>query len=199
MWICAAISADALGSNTAERRTNRPATRARVASFSGTSCLHQGCIHSAAMGWCTGQSHEAGERFVDTPNAVLEETHSRSAGVECRLPQVGAPPGSGWETGAGAVPRKHRSPRSGPPWGREPSRGYAQPPSPQRGPTRPLASPPPTPWDPGKRDQPRLPRRGCVPSSLRDASRHRAPINRRRAAQKTPGGERPAKGRIPEL
>ena len=132
MWIRAAISADALGSNKAERRTNRPATRARVASFSGTSCLHQGCIHSAAMGWCTGQSHEAGERFVDTPNAVLEETHSRSAGVECRIPQVGAPPGSGWETGAGAVPRKHRSPRSGPPWGREPSRGYAQPPEPAK-------------------------------------------------------------------
>ena len=134
MWICAAISADALGSNTAERRTNRPATRARVASFSGTSCLHQSCIHSVTMGCSTGQrqSHQVEERFVDTPNAVLEETHSRAAGVECRIPQVGAPPGRGWETGAGAVPRKHRSPRSGPPWGREPSRAYAQPPEPAK-------------------------------------------------------------------
>jgi len=191
MWICAAISADALGSNKAERRTNRPATRARVASFSGTSCLHQGCIHSVAMGCSTGQrqSLQVGEWFVDTTNPVLEETHSRTAGVECRIPQREAPRGRGWETGAGAAPRKHPSPRSAPV-------GAA---SPQRGPTRPLASPPPTPWDPGKRDQPRLPRRGSVPSSLRDASRHRAAADRRRAAQKTPRGERPAKGRIPEL
>lgn len=201
MWIRAAISADALGSNRAERRTNRPATKAKVASFSGTSCLHQGCIHPVVMGWCTGQrqSHQVEERFVDTPNAVLEETHSRTAGVERRIPQVGAPPGRGWETGAGAVPRKHRSPRSGPLGAASRRAATRNPPSPQRGPTRPLASPPPTPWDPGKRDQPRLPRRGSVPSSLRDASCHRASVNRRRAAQRTPGGERPAKGRIPEL
>jgi hypothetical protein len=179
---------------------NRPATKARVASFSGTSCLHQSCIHSVTMGCSTGQrqSHHVEEWFVDSTNVVLEETHSRTAGVECRIPQVGAPPGRGWETGAGAAPRRHPSPRSAPPGAASRRAATRNPPSPQRGPTRPLASPPPTPWDPGKRDQPRLPRRGSVPSSLQDASRparHRAPVDRRRATQKTPGGERPAKGR----
>jgi len=75
MWIRAALPADALGSNRAERRTNRPATKARVASFSGTCCLHQGCIHSVAMGWCTGQRQSRHREvwFVDTGNAVLEQ------------------------------------------------------------------------------------------------------------------------------
>lgn len=87
-----------------------------------------------------------------------------------------------------------------PAWGRAPSRGFAQPPpEPARRADPALRVPSTQPWDPGKADQPRLPRRGSVRSSLREASRRRAPVDRRRAAQDTPGGKRPAKGWIPEL